>query len=593
MNPSIPIPFGRYFLLEKIASGGMAEIFRAVLTGVEGFEKVVVIKRIHPVWSERREFITMLVDEAKLLVHLNHPNIVQVFELGREGETYYIAMEYVEGLDLRQCVQRLKALDRRLPPELALRIVIESLRGLHYAHERTLKNRGRLGIVHRDVSPQNILLSFEGEVKVTDFGIAKAMTQTHETQTGVLKGKYAYMSPEQAVGASLDARTDVFAAGIVLYELLFARRLFAAASEVETLDKVRKAEIPWPAESADLFPGLQAALEKALQKDPQRRFSDAESFAEALSACLPADRKGERRSLAAFLSEIFSEEIVQRRQAQEQSRGTASFRRQTRLRLPEEDPTVSLAEEPPTELEAPPVSLERAREENLQALMAISQRRRNSLKLFAALVLAAVIFTPLWFWLAGRKRAPRTLEGPVAVVRQHSESSPHASVPPAVSPTPVPTLGSLHFKALPAEAQIRARFAGGERREIGEIRLAGLPVGSEVQAEASLAGHESAQKSFTVGPEPSPAPYVFQLTKKAPGFGSLRVSAVPWGRVTMAGYFAGQETPATRGKIPEGRYAVTVKNPALGKTLSGSAVIKSGKTSQCSADFEGGKMRCW
>ncbi|HEX5035347.1 MAG TPA: serine/threonine-protein kinase, partial [bacterium] len=423
MNPPSPIPFGRYVLLEKIASGGMAEIFRAVLTGVEGFEKVVVIKRIHPVWSERREFITMLVDEAKLLVHLNHPNIVQVFELGREGETYYIAMEYVEGIDLRHLVQRLKTAQRRLPQELALHMAIETLKGLHYAHERTLKNRGKLGIVHRDVSPQNILLSFEGEVKVTDFGIAKALTQTHETQTGVLKGKYAYMSPEQALGAALDARTDVFAAGIVLYELLFARRLFAAGSEVETLDKVRKAEIPWPEETADLFPGLKDALARALEKDPERRYPDAESFAEALKACLPAGAKADRRSLAAFLSEVFSEEIVQRRQ--ELSRGTASFRR-TKIAPLDAESTVSLAEEPPTELDSPPVSLNRAREENLQALMAISQRRRNSIKLFAALVLAAVILTPLWFWLAEKWGAPKTLMGPVAVLKPRAESLPQA-----------------------------------------------------------------------------------------------------------------------------------------------------------------------
>ncbi|HKY62739.1 MAG TPA: protein kinase [bacterium] len=588
MNPASPIPFGRYVLLEKIASGGMAEIFRAVLTGVEGFEKVVVLKRIHPVWSERREFITMLVDEAKLLVHLNHPNIVQVFELGREGETYYIAMEYVEGVDLRHLVQRLKTAQRRLPPELALHIAVETLKGLHYAHERTLKNRGKLGIVHRDVSPQNILLSFEGEVKVTDFGIAKALTQTHETQTGVLKGKYAYMSPEQALGAALDARTDVFAAAIVLYELLFARRLFAAGSEVETLDKVRKAEIPWPEETADLFAGLKEALARALEKDPERRFPDAESFAEALNACRPAGAKADRRSLAAFLTELFSEEIVQRRQ--ELSRGTASFR-QTKVAPLEGESTVSLAEEPPTEIDPPPASLSQAREENLQALMAISQRRRNSLKLFAALVLAALILTPLWFWLSGEWGAPKTLMGPIAVRMPAPESRPQAA-PPA-SPTPKPSLGSLRLKVLPAGAQIRARFPGGERQGIGELRLEGLPIGGEVQAEASLANYEGQSKTLTVGSEPSPSPYVFELTKKAPGFGSLRVSAVPWGRVTVAGYFSGQETPAIRGKIPEGRYSVTVRNPALGKTLSGSAVIKSGKTAQCSADFEGGKMRCW
>lgn len=567
----------------------MAEIFRAVLTGVEGFEKVVVIKRIHPVWSERREFITMLVDEAKLLVHLNHPNIVQVFELGREGDTYYIAMEYVEGVDLRQVVQRLKALNRRLPQELALRIVLETLRGLHYAHERTLKDRGRLGIVHRDVSPQNILLSFEGEVKVTDFGIAKAMTQSHETQTGVLKGKYAYMSPEQAVGAALDARTDVFAAGIVLYELLFARRLFAASSEVETLDKVRRAEIPWPEGSDQLFPGLKEALETALRKDAKGRFPDAEAFAEALSACLPADRKSDRRSLAAFLSDLFSEEIVQLRQIQEQSRGTASLRRQTQVTPPEGESTVSLAEEAPTELEASPVSLSQAREENLQALMAISQRRRNSLRAFAGLLLFAVILTPLWFWLVGKKKDDIPV-APVASAPVAPESRLQAPTP---RPTPSPALGFLTLKAIPESAQIRVLFPGGERKAAGELHLNDLALGTEVRAEVALANYEPLAKTFTVSAEPSSEAYVFQLIKKAPGLGSIRVNAAPWGRVTMAGYISGQDTPVTRGKIPEGRYSVTVQNPALGKSLSGSASIKGGKTSQCYADFEGGRMRCW
>jgi hypothetical protein len=503
-------------------------------------------------------------------------------------------MEYVEGVDLRHLVQRLKQLGRRLPPELALRIAIESLKGLHYAHERSLKNRGRLDIVHRDVSPQNILLSFEGEVKVTDFGIAKAMTQSHETQTGVLKGKYAYMSPEQARGAALDARTDVFAAGIVLFELLFARRLFAAPSEVETLDKVRKAEIPWPEESAELFPGLKSALAKALRQNPNERFADAESFAEALAACLPAEKKSDRRALAGFLAEVFSEEIVQRRQqAQEQGHGTDSFRRQTKMKAPEEEPTVSLAEEAPTELELSPESPAQAREENLLALEAVSRRRRNSLRYFAAVVLFAVILAPLWFYLAGKRKGREPSETK-ALATATPESRPAAALPLAAPlPTPSPVLGSLHLKAVPESAQIRARFAGEERKEIGSLRLERLPVGTEVKADVALANYEAEAKTFTVGSEPSPTPHVFQLTKKAPALGSLRVNAAPWGRVTVAGYFSGQETPATRGKIPEGRYSVTVRNPALGKTLSSSAAIKGGKTTQCYADFEGGRMRCW
>jgi len=637
MTRAFPVQFGRYLLVDKIASGGMAEIFRAKLVGVEGFEKNVVIKRIHPFWSERRDFITMLVDEAKLLVHLNHPNIVQVYELGREGETYFIAMEFVEGVDLRQLQNRLKALGCRMPPEIAAAVCLESLKGLHYAHERSLKERGRLGIVHRDVSPQNILLSFEGEVKVTDFGIAKAMTQTHETQTGVLKGKYAYMSPEQAVGAPLDARSDLFAGGIVLYELLFDRRLFAGKNDLETLEKVRRAQVSWPEGEAGIFPGLREVLAKALQARPEDRFATAEDFAEALEACLPKERRVGRRGLAAFLEEVFAEEIRdRRRQGEEIRQKTESFLRQTQAGPPADEATVSLVEFP-TEHEprpagpvaAPSVAAlnserplsSRDREagrsapETLQAQSTKARPRRlgRMVAALAVMTLAGLVYAAWRHWpraggegavvtggaqvvaaapapaqpsVSGDSLAAASAPAPAADLAESRPSPP----PPSAGPPPP---GPLLFKATPASAQLRAQYPGGEQSGVGTLRLEGLAAGTPLQVSASLASYEPQSKSLKVSQDPSPQEHVFKLEKKAPAFGGLRVNAVPWGRVTVPGLIGGSETPVVRGKVPEGKYAVSVSNSALGKTLRATAVVRGGKTTHCHADFEGrGALSC-
>src|SRR4030095_2829840 len=206
-----PTSFGRYLLLERLAVGGTAEIFKAKLIGGEGFEKTVAIKRILPHWSSNPNFIAMLIDEAKLMVRLNHERIVQVVELGKEGDSYYIAMEWVQGTDLRRLTDQAGNLVKPLTPEESTFLIAEVLRGLDAIHKQKDENKRNLAIVHRDISPQNILISNEGVVKIADFGIAHAASRSYETATGVLKGKFTYMSPEQARGAAIDARTDVFA----------------------------------------------------------------------------------------------------------------------------------------------------------------------------------------------------------------------------------------------------------------------------------------------------------------------------------------------------------------------------------------------
>lgn len=264
---------GRYLLVSKLAVGGMAEIFLAKLVGAAGFEKDIVIKRILPQWCRHEDFVAMLIDEAKISVRLAHPNVVTVYELAREGDAYYIALEYVAGTDARRLMRAVGA----FPPDIALYIVTEILSGLAYAHGQ--------GIVHRDVSPQNILLSHEGAVKLTDFGIAQAAWKTHETATGVLKGKFAYMSPEQASGKKqgLDGRSDVFSAAVVLYEMLSGERLFYAGSDIETLDRVRQAKVTPSPQALQIIPAaLLKILFKALAESPDDRYSGASDFREAL-----------------------------------------------------------------------------------------------------------------------------------------------------------------------------------------------------------------------------------------------------------------------------------------------------------------------
>ena len=215
-----PAKFGKYWLLERINVGGMAEVFKAKSYGVEGFEKLIAIKRILPSIAEDEDFITMFIDEAKIAVQLNHANIAQIFDLGKIDESYFIALEFVHGKDLRTIWDRHKRRGLRLPIPMSVYVISRVLEGLDYAHRKKNAGGEELNIVHRDVSPQNVLVAYEGEVKIIDFGIAKAANKASKTQAGILKGKFGYMSPEQVRGLPLDRRADIFSAGIILYELL-------------------------------------------------------------------------------------------------------------------------------------------------------------------------------------------------------------------------------------------------------------------------------------------------------------------------------------------------------------------------------------
>ncbi len=279
--------YGRYQLLKKLATGGMAQIYLARQLGVQGFEKLLVVKRILPHLAENEDFITMFLDEARIAARLNHPNVVQIFDLGQQDDTFYIAMEYIHGEDVRKVWKQAERQGTAIPIPLICRIIIESCSGLDYAHKKPDPAGRPLNIVHRDISPQNILVSFEGGVKVVDFGIAKAADQATVTKSGVLKGKYSYMSPEQAQGKPVDARTDVFALGVVLYELLTGARLFKRANDIQTLNAVTECQVEPPSHiDARLPKDLDAIVMRALARDPAARFPTARDMALAIESAL-------------------------------------------------------------------------------------------------------------------------------------------------------------------------------------------------------------------------------------------------------------------------------------------------------------------
>jgi serine/threonine protein kinase len=301
--------YGPYFLLEKIAVGGMAELFRAKRTGVEGFEKVVAVKRILPHLSDNQEFVDMFIAEAKMVAGLSHPNIVQIFDLGKIDKSYYIAMEYVHGRDLRSILKRAAERGTSIPQDLAVLIASKLCSALDYAHRKKDDQGQKMRIVHRDISPQNILISFEGDVKLTDFGIAKAATKATAHESGALRGKLLYMSPEQAWGKPMDRRSDIFSLGLVLYEMLTGQRPFLGSSELSILEMVRECRIaPAASVNAAIPEGLAQATMKALARDPAERYADAAEMQADLERILHEQRPPTDADISRFMRLLFEQD---------------------------------------------------------------------------------------------------------------------------------------------------------------------------------------------------------------------------------------------------------------------------------------------
>ncbi|MBX7084437.1 MAG: serine/threonine protein kinase [Nannocystaceae bacterium] len=299
----------RYRPLFKLDAGGMAEVYVAEAESMAGFKKKVAIKRILPGLLKDERFVRMFLDEARLSLHLSHANVVSVFDIGKSSSTYFIVMEYVEGPNLKHVLQYLSKRRATMPVHLAVWVLGEILKGLDYAHNlRDPETRRPLGIVHRDISPPNILFSWNGEVKLTDFGLAKASTQLESTDPGVVKGKFSYLSPEAAHGHEVDARSDIFAVGILAFEMLTGERLFLGESDYKTVELVRAAEVPSiSARNPDVPPELERIIRRALSRELDTRYQTASDFADDLLGFLfSRSLKVSSRALSELLEEMRS-----------------------------------------------------------------------------------------------------------------------------------------------------------------------------------------------------------------------------------------------------------------------------------------------
>jgi serine/threonine-protein kinase len=346
--------FGKYLLLEKVATGGMAEIYLAKSNAANGLNKFFAIKRILPQFTNNEDFVSMFKEEAKVCINLNHSNVVSIFDFGIEQGQFYLVMDFVEGRNLRQIINELKKTNKSFSIDQALYLVKEAAAGLDHAHRCTDSMSGKpLNITHRDMSPQNVMVSYEGEIKVIDFGIAKAETEAEDTKAGTLKGKFSYMSPEQAEGQPIDPRTDVFALGIVLWELLANDRLFTGSNEAAILRKVRDCQVPQIRKINPTVPQeLERIVMKALAKDRNLRYQTAANFQKDLNRFLNTQYPDfSPQDFSQFIKECFKDAFAEAREKLIAYSKVAA----ESVPVPIAPPKVTVAAVPPTPLAALPV----------------------------------------------------------------------------------------------------------------------------------------------------------------------------------------------------------------------------------------------
>ncbi|MEC9396378.1 MAG: serine/threonine-protein kinase [Myxococcota bacterium] len=364
---------GKYELLTRLATGGMAEVFLARERGIAGLERLVVIKRILPHLAEQQAFVEMFLREGRIIARLNHPNIVQIYELGSDASRYFLALEYIHGVTLRELQILLNRQNRPFPIEAAIAVSRQACKGLHAAHELKDLDGQPLGLVHRDVTPHNLMCTSDGLIKLLDFGIAKATEGVLEaTFSGDLKGKFSYMSPEQVLQRPLDRRSDIFSLGILLWETLTGRRLFKRNSQLEMMQAITSGDVPPPSQFREDFPEeLDAIVMRALQHDRNKRFEDANTLEHALEAFAKAQgMSADARALTALVDEVASDRLKQRDEALDEARQFHELSEDARTSLLHSTNSASIVndeEELPTVVERPSEmpSLESTNSENI------------------------------------------------------------------------------------------------------------------------------------------------------------------------------------------------------------------------------------
>jgi tRNA A-37 threonylcarbamoyl transferase component Bud32 len=581
--------FGRYQLKRRIGTGGMAEVFVASAFGAEGFVKEVVIKRILPAFGEDPEFVRMFINEARLAARLQHANIVQIYDFNHVDGVYYIAMEWVDGLDLRSVANVARRRAIPLPLHLAVHVGVETLKGLHYAHTRSEGGRP-LDVVHRDISPHNLLVSFAGEVKITDFGIAKAAAVSAATRRGSVKGKLAYMSPEQVQGESVDARSDLFSLGVVLWELLAGHRLYQADSEGELFAKVRQAEVPPLREqNPEVTPELEAVIRRLLAARVEDRFQAA---ADALGVLGGLARIDDAIQVASYLRALLPGQAGRDRRGATEALGSppaasvavapADAATRTQGEAGEAGEIVAAPPQPGAPLWSDPVVIAP------EPPSPVPSRRRQipTRALLAALVAGGC--AALGWWGGGLLSARG---GAPPEVAQLSVKAPAGStivvegVP--LGPPPVALEGvrgtrlRLEARRREATASTLAILGAASSLLLASPDAGAVPSprhrdGGRASARADALPPADVATVARVSPDLGRRERPRRPAAKVTGQGRLNVVVIPWARVKIDGKEVGQ-TPILGHLLGAGTHSVELHNSELGKRERRQVVIVPGK----------------
>lgn len=572
-----PIAFGRYELFERIAVGGMAELYLARMRGEAGFEKVCAVKRVLPHLTDSADFLRMFLDEARLAARLQHPGIAQIFDLGREGDDYFIAMEYLPGEDLASILRQARQTDRAVPVEVAAKIIASAAEALHFAH--TFEDDGApLRIVHRDVSPSNLFVTFQGTVKVLDFGIARAETMNRHTKPGEVRGKIAYMAPEQVREQEVDCRADIWALGACLYELLTGHRPFSQTGTAALVDAVLYAPIVRP---SDRTPGLPAELDDivmaALSRDPAARPPTAEALRDALEAFLAARTYVPHSVLlSGFMRDLYGPEHVARRVRL--ARGAL----QERPAVPATG-TLSPADAAPATTTQPTTSPER-----------VGTRRPGvRTRIGVAVTLVVLLFGAGVFAFRPRSAttlSPTTASGDAAdaalryraVVESHPAGA-QVYLDGAARPEKTPaTLEGLtagvHELELRADAhvprKVRFELTEGTPSTSLVIQLEPAPPAAAPSAKPTLA---RADRPAPASPDGAAESALLTITSNVP------VSA------TLDGVKIGT-APVKAVRVKPGRRRLRLHNAVMGITRQAHVVLRPGRETLYEADFRKGRV---
>jgi serine/threonine-protein kinase len=522
---------GKYELVRRLAAGGMAEVFLARALGPMGFEKTLVLKRILPHLAEDPSFVEMFLAEAKLAAQLNHPNIVQIFDFGESQGEYFLAMEHIDGLNLRVLLKRARARGVALPAELCARIIACACEGLGFAHDFRSPTTGQpLGLVHRDVSTDNILVSRQGAVKVVDFGIAKAADQSHKTRTGVVKGKLAYMPPEQIRAMSLDRRLDIYALGVVLYELLTGHKPFSASSDANLMQAILfEPQVPAVQRRPDLPASLQRILERALAKEREQRYPDCRAFLVDLeNFILSTGKSASAYQLAEFVTQLMPSDA-------------------------ENTPAPDSTSDAPT---SSPRTVPSVTARALETRSALPRRRLNWLP--------AVMGTALL--MAG---------GGYILAAQQASPVPAVVVSPAQLSVPV---SSQNLAAVPAEPVVPLIADDTARPSV--------QTATAEQEAPPVTQPEDSKRSLQAAPTPVTRGHTSSARKQGSSqVGTLHLVMRGWADIWVDGEKMGRVPPINELKLPAGRHEVKLINPAV-PPYRAIVTITAGKTLEHNVVFQ-------